>query len=201
MDLDYSIQYKKGIHNVAADSLSRYEPHSETHAISECVPSWIQKLKEGYVDHPEDKQLLTELSISGHNSKGFTLEGVIRFKGRVWVGNNTLAQQHILQALHDSGIGRHSGITTTYIRVKTLFAWPNLKQKVHDFVQQCTTCQQAKVEHNRMPSTFTNPISSLGGGLLYQTPWLLGKMILMSRHHHEDTLVAKRGRVSGIVVS
>jgi hypothetical protein len=71
---------------------------------------WIQKLKEGYEDNSEDKQLLTELSISGQNDKGFMLtNGVIRYKGRVWVGNNTLAQQHIMQALHDSGIGGHSG--------------------------------------------------------------------------------------------
>jgi hypothetical protein len=152
MDLDYTIQYKKGIHNMAADSLSRYDPGSDISAISECVPSWVQKLKEGYLDQPEDKQLLTELSITGQNSKGFTLkDGVIRFKGRVWVDANTIAQQHILQALHDSGLGGHSGITATYIRVKELFAWPNLKQTVHDFVQQCSTCQQAKVEHNKMP--------------------------------------------------
>jgi hypothetical protein len=97
MDLDYVIQYKKGIHNMAADSLSRYDPGSDISAISECVPSWVQKLKEGYLDQPEDKQLLTELSITGQNSKGFTLkDGVIRFKGRVWVGANTIAQQHIL---------------------------------------------------------------------------------------------------------
>jgi len=64
------------------------------------------------------------------------------------VGTNALAQQHILQALHDSGIGGHSGITATYIRVKAL---SNLKQTVHDFVQQCSTCQQAKVEHKKMP--------------------------------------------------
>lgn len=62
-----------------------------------------------------------------------------------------LAQQHILQALHDSGIGGHSGITATYKRIQGLFAWPKMKESVHRFVQQCTTCQQAKIEHTKLP--------------------------------------------------
>jgi hypothetical protein len=56
-----------------------------------------------------------------------------------------------LEAVHDSGIGGQSGITATYSRVKALFAWPNLKKTVQKFVQQCQTCQQAKVEHIRTP--------------------------------------------------
>jgi len=148
MDLNYTIQYKKGIHNAAVDALSRYE--GEVAAISECVPAWVQKLQFGYSENPEDKQLFAELTLTGSNTKGYTLQyGVIRFKGRVWVGNNSLAQQHILEAVHDSGIGGHSGITATYSRVNALFVWPNLKEKVQKFVQQCQTCQQAKVEHIR----------------------------------------------------
>jgi transposase InsO family protein len=32
-----------------------------------------------------------------------------------------------------------------------LFAWPSLKQSVQEFVQQCDTCQRAKVEHTKLP--------------------------------------------------
>jgi len=50
------------------------------------------KLREGYEKFPEDKQLLTELTITGHNDKGFALvDGINWFKGRVWVGHNGLA--------------------------------------------------------------------------------------------------------------
>lgn len=55
MDLDYKIQYKKGIANAVADALSRCPASNEVAAVSECVPSWIQKLKEGYEDYPKDK--------------------------------------------------------------------------------------------------------------------------------------------------
>ena len=72
-------------------------------------------------------------------------------KAEFWVGNNKLAQSHILQALHDSGIGGHSGCTATYHRIKQLFAWPKLKDFVKHYVEACSVCQQAKVEHVRSP--------------------------------------------------
>jgi len=67
------------------------------------------------------------------------------------VGNNELAQHHILQALHASGLGGHSGIQGTYHRVKALFAWPKLKQVVTKFVQARNIYQQAKSEHTKIP--------------------------------------------------
>lgn len=77
MDLYYKIQYKKGITNAAADALS-WCPGNEVIAVSECIPSWVQKLKAGYEEYPEDKQLLSELSIASHNDKGYTLaDGII----------------------------------------------------------------------------------------------------------------------------
>jgi len=109
-------------------------------------------LKEGYEDDPTAKQLLTELAVSSDNQKGYSLQdGVIRYQGRVWVGNNSTAQQHILTALHASGIRGHSGITATYARVKHLFAWPRMKQMVTTFVQHCQICQQAKPERIKSP--------------------------------------------------
>lgn len=78
MDLNFTIQYKQGVTNSAADALSRCSDHQTVSAISECVPSWLQKLTLGYKEDPETKQLLMELSISSENQKGFTLqEGII----------------------------------------------------------------------------------------------------------------------------
>lgn len=78
--------------------------------------------------------MLTELTLSPKNNKGFSLhEGVLRHKGRVWVGNNITAQRDILIALHDSGVGGHSGISATYARVKQLFSWPGMKKTIQEF--------------------------------------------------------------------
>lgn len=152
MDLDYSIHYKKGITNAAADSLSRRPLPEPLMAISLCTPTWMEKLIAGCEDDAFTKQLLVELSLVPENYKGFALQnGIVRYKGRVWVGHNSLAQQHILQALHDSGIGGHSGFNATYQCIKQLFAWPKLKESVKQYVQACAMCQQAKVEHMKLP--------------------------------------------------
>ena len=77
--------------------------------------------------------------------------GVIKKKGRIWVGINTIAQQHILPALHAGAVGGHSRVQATYERIKALFAWPKLKQTITQFVQGCQICQQAKHEHVKLP--------------------------------------------------
>lgn len=152
MGLQYKIQYKKGTLNQAADALSRKHAETALNAITSCVPTWISDLIAGYDDDPTAKRLLVELAIHPDTESTYTLqEGVLRYKGRVYVGTNKLAQQHILQALHASGLGGHSGSTATYQQVKNLFAWPQLKQTVDDFVRQCSVCQQAKSEHTKLP--------------------------------------------------
>lgn len=92
-------------------------------AISACVPSWLENLTAGYLDNAADKELLCQLSLSQSSPAGFSLiDGVIRYKGRIWVGHNELAQNHVLQALYNSGIDGHSGIQGTYHKIKSLFA-------------------------------------------------------------------------------
>jgi hypothetical protein len=67
------------------------------------------------------------------------------------VGNATRVQQQIMYALHASAVGGHSDFEVTYHRVERLFAWPQLKQSVKDYVAQCATCQLAKTERIASP--------------------------------------------------
>ena len=68
-------------------------------------------------------------------------KGIVRFKGHVWLGNNTHLQRQIMRALHNSAIGGHSGFRATYMRIKHLFAWPGMKQHIKEHVQCCQVCQ------------------------------------------------------------
>lgn len=77
--------------------------------------------------------------------------GLIKYKGKVWLGDNVVAQQHVLQVVHQSIVGGHSGVLAIYHRIKQLFHWPGLKQAMKDFVATCAICQQVKVEHVRQP--------------------------------------------------
>lgn len=95
---------------------------------------------------------MVELSLTGTNDKGFSLaDGIIKYKGRIWLDTHSEAHKAVLLALHSSGLGGHCGITATYNKVKSLFAWPNMKQDIKDYISSCEVCAQAKPEHYRLP--------------------------------------------------
>jgi len=52
----------------------------------------------------------------------------------------------VIASLHSSPIGGHSGIQSTYYKIKSLFHWKGLRKAVDDLVKQCVVCQQAKHE-------------------------------------------------------
>jgi hypothetical protein len=146
--------YRKGRDNSAADALSRQDHGEEALAMSSCQPKWLEVNIEGYNSDPETQKLLTELAVTGSNTKGFTLsDGIIRYKNRVWLGTHKEAHKAVMLALHDSGIGGHSGMKATYNKIKNLFAWPGMKQDIEMYVAACSVCKQAKPEHSKLPGT------------------------------------------------
>lgn len=152
LGLQYKILYKKGPVSNAADALSRKPEPLHMLAVSSSTPKWLETVIEGYQHDEHSKQLLAELALHGSNDKGFSLvDGVIKHKGRIWLGNHKEAQQAILLALHSSGLGGHSGITATYQKIKALFSWPNMKQDIQDYVSACEVCAQGKAEHCKLP--------------------------------------------------
>lgn len=145
-DLQFKIVYKQGAMNMAADALSRCHQAQPVLAISFCNPEWIDKIKLWYTDDPKALQILSA------PSGDFTVtDGLIRHHGKIWLGSNVLAQQHVLQAMHSLGVGGHSGVQATYFRIRNLFSWPGMKAAIAKFIQGCQTCQQAKIEHVKSP--------------------------------------------------
>lgn len=80
MDLQFKIVFKQGSTNMAADALSRYPEKPAIAAISTCVPSWVDRLKEGYQDDSDTSKLLSDLQSLAGLFGDFTLtDGLIRF--------------------------------------------------------------------------------------------------------------------------
>ncbi|KAJ4764940.1 polyprotein [Rhynchospora pubera] len=157
LGLNYTIEYKKGKENKVADALSRvtgqnwlmHQCPAALYAVSEILPSWIQEMVQSTEGDEWIVQLKKKVQLGDPNYTNHL--GVLRFKGRICVGTSGNWRQKILQSLHDSSIGGHSGINATYQKLQKLFFWPGLKQSVHDFVSTCTPCQLNKGEHMHPP--------------------------------------------------
>jgi hypothetical protein len=145
LGLQFSIKYRKGSENNAADSLSRVGHLLQMNALSICQPEWAQEILSSYDMDSEATELLAQLAVKSPDARGYSLDkGLIRYNGRLYIGNHLSLQTKLLSALHDSPVGGHSGIHATYQRVRKVFFLPGLKMAVEDFVKQCPTCQKAK---------------------------------------------------------
>lgn len=151
--LQYKIVYRPGASNAAADALSRHpHPPAQVNAISSVSPIWLSEVITGYSADPKTVQLLQELAVNPQSHPPFSLSsGLLRYNGRVWIGDNKALQSKIIAALHNSALGGHSGFPVTHSRVKKLFAWRGLKSDVKLFVASCSICLQAKPDRAKYP--------------------------------------------------
>ncbi|XP_048557267.1 cysteine-rich receptor-like protein kinase 10 [Triticum urartu] len=105
----------------------------------------MQEVTQGYAQDPKTQQLITQLALAPIADGKFTFnQGILWFKGRVWLGNNQKMQTQIMRAMHNSALGRHSGFPATYNQIKQLFTWPSMKAQIKAHVQACHICKQVK---------------------------------------------------------
>jgi hypothetical protein len=119
----------------------------------------MQEVVNSYVTDQEAQACLARLALSSPDYDGHELiQGLIRYKGRIWLSANSALQTKLISALHVSTVGGHSGIQATYQRFKRLFvAWPGLKLSVEEFVKRCEVCQHAK-HNNTHPAGLLQPL-------------------------------------------
>jgi hypothetical protein len=152
MDLWFKIVYKQCTTNMGVDALSRCHEANPLCVVSTIYPEWLERIKLGYEDDPQAPKLLSEPNYSKPRFKGLIVtDGLIRQHGRLWLGVNRLAQQLVMQAVHNSGVGGHSGFLLTYYRIRQLFIWPKMKEDIQNYIKGCEVCQHTKVEHTKLP--------------------------------------------------
>lgn len=138
--LDYNVEYKKGAENKVADALSRVAgAELSLMAITSVHTTLFEEIQLSWSMDPNLKQLISELADSSRPHPHYTWEGEqLRRKGKLVVGFHPELRKKILQWLHASPQGGHSGIEATVQRVKSLFFWSGLKADVRTFVKECT---------------------------------------------------------------
>jgi hypothetical protein len=149
---NYTVEYKKGKENTVADALSRVKYHLSALFSSAVLPAWIAEVVASYDTDERCKKLLTELAIDAAAHEHYTLNrGILRYKGKVVIGDNMELKKKLLSAFHTSEMGGHSGERATFHRLQLVFFWPGMRQQVMDFIKNCHVCQINKPEHTKYP--------------------------------------------------
>lgn len=152
LGLRYKVVYRKGAENQAADALSRRDHPKSLLVVSAPVHSWLDQLKQWYSSDSEAKSLLAQLLVDGSARPPYQLRnGIIFYKDRIWLGPNRALQQQLLEALHNSPVGGHSGAPATFQKLRPLFFWPGMRADILQHVQSCATCAQAKPDRVGYP--------------------------------------------------
>jgi hypothetical protein len=159
LEFDYSIQYKKGSENTAADALSRKNQPPEIvgeqekcQALAMAVPSWTHDITASYCSDEVASKLLQEVTIAPTSHANYSVQsGILRYKGRLYIGITTDLKKRVFDSFHSSIFGGHSGARVTYHKLKHSFYWPKMKQYVAEQIAVCPVCQISKTEKVQYP--------------------------------------------------
>ncbi|CAL9248404.1 unnamed protein product, partial [Arabidopsis halleri] len=146
MGYTFIIEYKQGKENVAADALSRVTGSQLLHiTLSQAHQGFYHSLQMLWQTDPHLKKVISDIQGNKNSHPKFSfVNGELRHRGKLVVGNDKEVKLHILKWLHDSAIGGHSGRDKTLHRVKSLFYWPKMSLEVQNYVRNCSVCQKNK---------------------------------------------------------
>jgi hypothetical protein len=171
LEFDYRIEYKKGKENTVADALSRRFQDDDTTekcqialAILDClplsaaVPKWLTEVHDSYANDPHCINLIQELTLDAASHSNYTLQdGVLRHKGKIYIGSSTSLRDKVFHTFHSSIFGGHSGVKVTLHKLQQAFYWPKLPHYTAEQVVACPVCQISKKEKVPYPGLL-NPL-------------------------------------------
>lgn len=153
MGYTFEIQYKQGKENVAADALSRVSGSQLLHiAISQIHHGFYESQSRLWETDHNLKKIIDDLTTqpSKHSTYSF-INGELRRKGKLVVGDDPAVNLHIFNWLHNSAVGGHSGQDSTLQRIESLFFWPKMSLETQNYVRNCSFCQQNKNDLSAKP--------------------------------------------------
>ncbi|PNX96484.1 Ty3/gypsy retrotransposon protein [Trifolium pratense] len=151
---DFSIEYKPGKENVAADALSRVM----TMAWSEPQYKLLHQIRAALKQDSTLLGIMQKCVQNNATNSHYTVKDELLFwKHRIVIPKNSELIKQVLYELHTSPIGGHAGMARTLARVKSQFYWPDMKTDIADYVQNCAICQKAKTT-NTLPAGLLQPL-------------------------------------------
>ena len=112
----------------------------------------IKEIHEGYSQDRVIEEIIEKLKRDPSSKKHYSwVHNILRRKSKIAVSAVEEFRTRILEWLHSSGDGGHSGRDETMQRVKGLFYWKWLSKDVHAYIRRCGVCQACKYDHAASP--------------------------------------------------
>ena len=161
-NFDYTIKYRPGKDNVAADALSR-RSDLRLAAISSALPaaSLLDEIQKGYTTDPFYNDLRSlPAAIQKEENGLFTFNAVADNSNaapRLCIPDAPAIREALLQEAHDIPLSGHLGVEKTAASLSRRFYWPNLTDTVRRYIRTCDTCQRSKPS-NQHPAGLLQPL-------------------------------------------
>ncbi|GKC46095.1 transposon ty3-G gag-pol polyprotein [Tanacetum coccineum] len=131
---DYQIMYKNGNDNATVDALSRVQMnHGEISAmmVTSVVSELLEKIQQSCQDDPVLSERMLQLANDTCSSSKYTLvEGKLRRKGKLIVGNNESLRKQIFLYFHAEANGGHSGIMVITKKMSVVLYWKGMRKMI-----------------------------------------------------------------------
>nr|GEW58441.1 hypothetical protein [Tanacetum cinerariifolium] len=113
------------------------------------------------------------------------VDGILRRKGKIVVGNDSKLRSFITQHYHADAIGGHSGTHVTLHRIKEIFYCKGMQKTVKQAMRECDVCQREKPDLSAYPGLLQSfPIhkriwSSISMDFIEKLPSSYGKTVIL----------------------
>jgi hypothetical protein len=133
----FSIEYKKGVENAAADTLLRkaeYEELAEENiaaealsrrveyrdlaAMSHPIPHWLEPIQEEVTSNPQLQELVKKIEVNEAVGAWEYKGGLILFKNRIYLAADSPLIPIVIKEYHSS---THEGFHKTLHRIRSVF--------------------------------------------------------------------------------
>jgi len=71
-------------------------------------------------------------------------DGVLRFRGKIYVPRNTDLRRRVVSLCHDTKVARHPGRWKTLELVSRDYWWPQMSRYIRQYVGTCDLCLRMK---------------------------------------------------------